>query len=397
MLPVINNKSLLDCDLNDFKIILHNSDYRENQYIDYKKDFSFRKTIDKKTQENEIIEFRNDICSFANSYGGYLIYGIKEVEGVPTELIGVDIDDIDKFELELRNKLSIINPKTPSISIKFVEIATGKYLVIIYVDHDDMGPYVHIENQKNYKIYKREGNQKTTMSYMDIRNMFISTSLLEDKIMEFRNKRFFYYMGDYGPAIGRFMIFHFIPQSFLNSKKQLFILEKNKQKNFDCIFSGTRIDSNSIPCVDGLRFISTYDDRNGIIYNNGIVELLLPLKSLIYYVHDKEYFPYNEVWKCIESIVRNYKNELIDVFGKQIYYGCTSIYGCKDILSESDDLSLYKSCIDRDIMFCEPVAFMDISNNDEFNKNLNMLKLEYLLSLGIKKKKVIAELVSELK
>ena len=40
-LPKINNKSLLECDEDDFKEIIDNPDYQENQYLDYKKDFAF--------------------------------------------------------------------------------------------------------------------------------------------------------------------------------------------------------------------------------------------------------------------------------------------------------------------------------------------------------------------
>ena len=41
MLPQINNKTLLECTEDDFAEILNNPDYRENQYLDYKRTFSF--------------------------------------------------------------------------------------------------------------------------------------------------------------------------------------------------------------------------------------------------------------------------------------------------------------------------------------------------------------------
>lgn len=36
MLPLINNKSLLDCDYDDLKELIHNEVFRENQFLDYK-------------------------------------------------------------------------------------------------------------------------------------------------------------------------------------------------------------------------------------------------------------------------------------------------------------------------------------------------------------------------
>lgn len=41
MLPTINNKSFLECNEEDLKVLIENPDYRENEYIDYKQNFSF--------------------------------------------------------------------------------------------------------------------------------------------------------------------------------------------------------------------------------------------------------------------------------------------------------------------------------------------------------------------
>ena len=41
--PTINNKQIIDCNEEDLQSILDNSEYRENQYIEYKGSFSFQK------------------------------------------------------------------------------------------------------------------------------------------------------------------------------------------------------------------------------------------------------------------------------------------------------------------------------------------------------------------
>ena len=41
MLPTVNNKSFLECNEEDLKNIIENPDYRENEYIDYKRTFAF--------------------------------------------------------------------------------------------------------------------------------------------------------------------------------------------------------------------------------------------------------------------------------------------------------------------------------------------------------------------
>lgn len=41
MLPKINGKSFLVSSEEDLKLLIDNPDYRENEYIDYKRTFSF--------------------------------------------------------------------------------------------------------------------------------------------------------------------------------------------------------------------------------------------------------------------------------------------------------------------------------------------------------------------
>lgn len=41
MLPKINGKSFLECTEEDLKGLIDNEAYREDEYIDYKKTFSF--------------------------------------------------------------------------------------------------------------------------------------------------------------------------------------------------------------------------------------------------------------------------------------------------------------------------------------------------------------------
>lgn len=41
MLPQINGKSFLSCTEDDLKVLVENTDYRENEYIDYKLNFAF--------------------------------------------------------------------------------------------------------------------------------------------------------------------------------------------------------------------------------------------------------------------------------------------------------------------------------------------------------------------
>lgn len=74
MLPTINGKSFLNCSIEDLKGILDNQDYRESDYLDFKK--SFEITEIPKSESDALnkakAEFRKDVCAFANAQGGFL-------------------------------------------------------------------------------------------------------------------------------------------------------------------------------------------------------------------------------------------------------------------------------------------------------------------------------------
>ena len=392
MLPQINNKSLLECTEADFKEVLNNPDYRENQHLDYKRTFSFLEA-DKSEITEKISEFRNDICQFANAEGGYLVYGIADKEGMASSIIGVDINNPDKFELDLRNKLTPIMPKVPPIQFHFVHLVSGKYIVVLFIDHDYYAPYLHIENERNYQIYKRDGNRKITIGYTELKNMFVQSRILETEILEFRKRRIDYYKEE---CIEQFMLYHIIPESFLNARKELFLIEKKRSMSLAAVFSGTGIDTRSIPCVDGLRFVSTHGDAKANIYNTGIVEFLLPLKTYIEMVSGRPYFASSDVWEKIDYVSQGYQEIMPVIYGNQRYFGCVSIVGCKGITSEGNDLRLFDTVIDRNQIACEPIVFTKIEDKNVFYCDLKRLHLEYLLALGIRKSSLVNDLINEI-
>ena len=401
MLPQLNNKSLLDCVESDFEVLLHNPDYRENQYLDYKADFAFLK-ISKDSENKEekisskISEFRNDICSFANAEGGYIIYGISDEQGIAANLGGVEVENPDRFELELRNKLTPIMPKVPPIKFHFVVLSNGRYLVVMHISHDYYAPYVHIEDQKNYKIYKRDGNQKTVVGYTELKNMFIQSQVLEDEIQSFRLKRMEYYKSLDDQALKRFMLFHIIPESFLNDRQSLFVLEKQKHLSFGKVFSGTGVDSFSLPCVDGLRYENTVGDERAILYNNGVAEFLQPLGMYVLPQRDAGLWFYeDEIWEHIEHVSQGYQMIMPSVFGKQRYYGCISIIGCKDAGTEQNGYGRLVTKIDRNEIIISPISFENIEDEESFSVAINQLHLEYLLSIGIRNSDIVKNLINE--
>jgi predicted HTH transcriptional regulator len=84
----------------------------ERAVIEYKAQLPGNSDADKK-------EFLADVSSFANSFGGHLLYGMKEAAGLPTDLSGVEVPDTNSEKLRLENVIRTgLAPRIPGVQIR---------------------------------------------------------------------------------------------------------------------------------------------------------------------------------------------------------------------------------------------------------------------------------------
>lgn len=401
MLPLLNGKSFLTCTKEDLDMLIGNTDYRENQYIDYKKTFSF---LDKKgpERENSIAEFRSDVCSFANSEGGYLLYGISEKQGVAQELLGIEISNTDRFELDRRNNLMAIAPKLPSIHFGFISLEPRKYVVVIEIKPDYYAPYAHIENEQNYRIYTRSGNGKITMKYDELKNMFNASLSFEQELEKFRKERIEYYKSQSESSedeYSRFVLIHLIPRTFSDpsTHKMVYVDQRLGRNCYSTLVQNLVMDSTGIPNVDGMRFPAYDTVAEGRIYNSGIFECFFP-KTYVSYPSGGGGEDYcTSIWTYIKDIVHNYSETFYKNSAFTTFYACISIIGCKGVIASKTDHWLYRASIDRNFIVCPPVE-MTLDHEGNIDENgMRQLEVTYLLSLGIRESQRLTEILGELK
>lgn len=412
MLPKINNKSFLECTAEDLQVLIDNPDFRENEYIDYKKNFAFLEFPKDKKEliANKILEFKNDICSFANAEGGYLVFGISDENGCAKEIVGIDIpeENTDKFELDRRNNLNAISPRVPYLKFKFIKLPNDKYVLIIYIKHDNFAPYMHIENERNYQIYTRSGNGKRTMTYAELKNMFNQSLVLDKEIFNYRTERINYYKNQAEATTdtrSRFLLFHIIPETFLDSSynKNMFVLDRFNRRNFSSIFSEFRCATTAIPCVDGLRYVqydNHYEPSECYVYNNGIIECYSVFDDTVLRADEQKYpngfIPWKYIWDKLQNTYENYKEKFKDIYTSDKIYLCVSIIGCKGVTSESETgFFRHMGKIDRDLVMCSPVCVDNLNDDNENELILKRLYIEYLLSIGVRQNEKLTELIKE--
>lgn len=396
MLPTINGKSIIDCSKEDFEVIVDNSDYRENEYIDYKQSFSFLECPKNSPQRAEhIAEFRSDVCAFANADGGYLIYGVSDVKGLASELVGIVIpgDNTDKFELELKNKLQSIQPKMPSIKFKFVLLDNNKYLVVILIQRDAFAPYIHLHNEKDYKIYKRVGNGKTAMSYSEMKMQFNQSLSLAQEVEKFRNERISFFQSiedDTLHSFSRFIMIHIIPDTFVDPvhNKNVYVLNKYCSGKISGIFAPFSCSSYVKPNVDGIKTVGYECRQEGQVYNNGIAECFIPAEGN--YISKKklndierDFFAHAHFYDDLEVSLQNYFSAMDNILDTHRVLVCITILGARNAITYPNYTFVESSKIDRARMIINPVLFENIHDEASILTSMKRLKIDYHLAIGL--------------
>lgn len=405
MFPTINGKSLLKCTESELLLILDNPDYRENQYIDYKEELSFfAYSREQKTERQKATaEFRSDICSFANGDGGYLIYGIKEDgKGVPHAINGIAIPDnnTDNLELTIKNWMQPIRPRIPNYEINWIKLQNNRYILILFVKHDAFAPYIFLENEKDYRIYKRVGNSKMPIPYAELKVMFNQSLALEKEVERFRDERIDHFRvqsANNGDS-ARFVLVHIIPETFADSSynQPVFVLE-SKGIHFREMFLA--FDCNGIPepTLEGVRYDDSYRKTTCHLYNNGIAEFYLPLSDDYYIRENRQhdlFFSSLEIWDKVETIINLYWIELGDYFATECAYVGISIIGCQGIISDRGSFPMFNGYIDRNNLKMNTMA---IERDEEQRETCKKrLKLHYMTALGMRNNDELKKLIEEI-
>lgn len=155
---------------------------------------SERKTLEYKQSlpggsDSENKEFLADVSSFANAAGGDLIFGIKEESGVPTELCGLRIANVDAQITRLENMIRDgIDPRIPGISMRPVPLQTSGVAIIIRIPRSWALPHMVIFKAHS-RFYSRNSAGKYPLDVSEIRAAFALSETTGERMRNFRMER----------------------------------------------------------------------------------------------------------------------------------------------------------------------------------------------------------------
>ena len=122
----------------------------ESRSIEYK-------SILPNDSEDSKREFLNDVTSFANSLGGTLIFGIEEDQGVPINITGIDISDLDAAIRRLDQiLLNSVEPRLQGVHFEPVRLPSGRYVLALDVFQSVGAPHMVVKTSRFFTRGQQE-------------------------------------------------------------------------------------------------------------------------------------------------------------------------------------------------------------------------------------------------
>jgi|MTBAKMStandDraft_1061839.scaffolds.fasta_scaffold10264_1 hypothetical protein len=176
------------------------NEIQENIHLDYKAS----PALSKKKRD----EICKDISAFANSDGGVVIYGIEEVNALPTSLdSGVDTSKINREWIE-QILTTNISPEIPGIEIVEIKIDPQYSYFVLKIPKSHNAPHQAPDN-KYYKRYNFMSSPMEHYEIEDIRNRSINIPSLVDFNVELNGHLMKLVVENIGEIVARDVTFEF--------------------------------------------------------------------------------------------------------------------------------------------------------------------------------------------
>ncbi len=154
---------------------------QERKTLEYKSALPTNSDGDKK-------EFLADVSSLANTEGGDLIFGLREVDGSLQNDIGIIVENTDEEIARLENIVRDgISPRI-GLDVRAIDIEGGRIVIIVRTKASFETPHRVIFGRHD-KFYKRNSNGKYPMDVGELRSAFLQSGELTERIRRFRTTR----------------------------------------------------------------------------------------------------------------------------------------------------------------------------------------------------------------
>lgn len=162
------------------------------------------------------------VCSFANTEGGDLLFGVRAQDGIPKALIGVDIPNLDQLKLTFEHLLQAgIEPQVRAVGIKSVPLPNGRSVLIVRVSKSWISPH---RLKVNARFYARSNAGAYELDVPQLKRAFLLSQTIADRIREFRADRIANAAGTGTPVVlknGLRLLLHVLPLASFTAQLML--------------------------------------------------------------------------------------------------------------------------------------------------------------------------------
>ncbi|SRR5579883_896005 len=175
----INSKNIDDLNEDDIQELVRNQ-VMESRTLDYKESLP-----DDKPESKH--KFLASVSAFANTLGGDLIYGIREEAGIACEVSGLEVSDVDAECLRLDSVIqSGLDPKIPGVRIQPISLENNRVVILLRIPRSWAQPHMI---KSSSRFYGRNSNGNSQLDVRQIRDAFLLTEAVTDRIRAFRHQR----------------------------------------------------------------------------------------------------------------------------------------------------------------------------------------------------------------
>lgn len=249
----------------------------ESRTIDFKQALDIRKTSAKK-------KFLDDVSAFANSSGGYIIFGIHEKDAVASSVVGFVVESVDELTLGIEQLMRDgLEPSLPLTRLNFVDCPDGKKVLIIEVEESLLAPH-RVVLDGGSKFFSRANGGNFPMDVESLRASFLRSEKYIHKLRSFRLERLASLDRDEGPfpiREGPKLVFHLVPLRL--EERDLVDFSKDQSAQIlRTIGGGGNLPT---PTFDGIAAQSSTSDQGqaarsySLLFRNGAAEAVVSLSQ----------------------------------------------------------------------------------------------------------------------
>lgn len=366
----------------------------EGQNLEYKS-YEFSDGKFNGISDKEKSKLAQVISSMANAEGGTIIIGIREDNDKNPSIlidIGVTLKQFETWQQSFRQYMSSrVKPIIYGIDCEIIELE-GKNLIQIDVPNSLSKPHA-LNNGSKDEFYIRYGNMTHPMLLDDLRDAFEDKSLIENKIINFKNERLSMVLGNevIGDIDGQAgMILHIIPESSMHLNSYIDLRKAKLNEKLD-LFSPPnkrtsklgRVDFNMDGLLVHYKSIGSPNNSTAQIFHNGIIEVLEFRLMNMWDEYNKKNFIFD--WTVIEKTLAerlyNYSVLLQEMNISKPYYIFLTLFNVKGRQSLWD-FDLYpEKPLSRNIIKLAPGFILE----EEFEKEIAPILNSFANTFGMEK------------